>query len=205
MPSIGRIIDTIRGRIQIDDSIIKSNSPLLLHISDTPSQFYPELNRIIKLINPEYIIHTGDLADNIKIELSDSVLAKYQHEVKKLLKILNSSNVENIHVTLGNHDNYDIIKKDKGKLQIYDEIGDVEINGGKFVFSHYSDYLDKEDADVYMFGHNIEEKTQITKSGIYLNGIISINIVNLDTMEVECIRYPLGTDSSRLNGRRIRI
>ncbi|HZJ99810.1 MAG TPA: metallophosphoesterase [Tissierellaceae bacterium] len=205
MRNFGKFMDFIRRRSQISESLINDNSPLLLHISDTPSQFYPELSRIINLINPEYIIHTGDLADNIKIELSSGLLSKYQYEVNKLLEMLNTSDVKNILISLGNHDNYDIINENKGKLQIYNEIGEVEIRDNKFVFSHYSDYISKKDADVYMFGHNPDIKTRITDSGIYLNGMPAINIINLNTLEVECIEYPYGTNSLRFNQKRIRI
>lgn len=205
MLNFNKFIDIIIGRVNIDNSFISNNPNLLLHISDTPSQFYPELKRIIKLINPIYVIHTGDLADNVKIEFSPSLLTKYKYEVNKLLNILNSANTDNIHITIGNHDNYDFIDENKGKLKIYNEIGDININNTKFVFSHYWEYLEQKKADIYLFGHNINPKTSITESGIYLNGVISINVINLDTMEVKSIKYPFGTDSARLKRNRIRL
>lgn len=205
MLKLNKLIDIIRGRIHIDNSVTLNNSPLLLHISDTPSQFYPELSRIIKLLDPKYIIHTGDLADNIKTEFSPSLSTKYQYEAKKILLMLNSSGVENIYISLGNHDDYNFVDKNKGKLQIYDKVGEVNINNTKFAFSHYSDYLKQIDADVYLFGHNIEPKTSFSDLGIYLNGINSINVINLDTLLVKCIKYPFGTDSARMNQTGIRI
>lgn len=182
-----------------------NNSNLLLHISDTPSQFYPELKRIINLIGPRYIIHTGDLADNIKTEFSASLLTKYKYEAKKLLNILNSANTENTYITIGNHDNYDFVDENKGKLQVYSKMGEIDINNTKFAFSHYWDYVKEEKADIYLFGHDIEQKTLITDSGIYLNGIISINLINLDTMEVKSIKYPFGTNAARMNKKRIKL
>lgn len=205
MTKLNKFVNNIRGRVHLDNSLHSNNSPLLLHISDTPSGFYPELNRIIKLIEPAYIIHTGDLADNIKTELAPSLLTKYKYEVAKLLAILNSANTENIYVSIGNHDDYDFLDQNKGKLKIYNKIGELNIQDTKFAFSHYWNYLKKQEADIFLFGHNIEQKNLITESGIYLNGIISINIINLDTLEVKSIKYPLGTDSARLKKNMIRI
>lgn len=203
MINFTKFIDKILGRPNMDDSLTSEDSNLLLHISDTPSQFYPELKRIIKLIDPRYIIHTGDLADNIKTEFSPSLLTKYKYEAKKILNILNSSNTEDIYITIGNHDNYDFIDKNKGKLNVYTEMGEININNTKFVFSHYCDYLKQEKADIYLFGHDIEPKSLITESGIYLNGVISINVINLDTLEIMSIKYPIGTDSARMSRNRI--
>lgn len=205
MMKFNKFINAIRGRVDLHDSLNKDSSPILLHISDTPSGFYPELARIIKLIQPDYIIHTGDLADNIKAEFSPSLLTKYKYEVAKLLKILNSSSTENIYVTIGNHDDYDFLEENKGKIKVYNELGELNIRDTKYIFSHYWKYLKKKEADIFLFGHNIEKETMITDSGIYLNGILSINIVNLDTLEVKTIKYPIGTNSARLKQNMIRI
>lgn len=205
MVTFNKFFNAILGRSHIDSSLISNNSPLLLHISDTPSQFYPKLNRIIKILEPKYIIHTGDLADNLKTELSPSLFVQYQREVKKLLALLNSSNTENIHLTMGNHDDYHFVDKHSGKLEIHDAIGELYINEAKFIFSHYSDYLKERDADVYLFGHSPKHETQVTESGIYLNGINSINIINLDTLAVDFLKYPYGTNPARTEHRRIKI
>lgn len=203
MLNLNKFIDEIIGRVALDNSLTSNNSNLLLHISDTPSQFYPELKRIIKLIVPKYIVHTGDLADNIKTELSPSLLTKYKYEAKKILNILNSANTENIYIATGNHDDYNFIDENKGKIKVYTKIGEININNTKFAFSHYWDYLKEEKADIYLFGHDIEPKASITESGIYLNGVISINVINLDTLEIKSIKYPFGTDSARMNRNRI--
>lgn len=205
MLDFNKLIDKIIGRVDIDNFIAPNNSNILLHISDTPSQFYPELKRIIKLVDPQYIVHTGDLADNIKTELSPSLMTKYKYEVKKLLDILNSANTDNIYITVGNHDDYDFLDENKGKLEIYSKMGQININNTKFAFSHYWDYLKEHNSDIYLFGHDINPETVITESGIYLNGVISINVINLDTMEVSSIKYPFGTDSARTNRNRIKL
>ncbi|MDY0234823.1 MAG: metallophosphoesterase [Gudongella sp.] len=205
MQKFNKLFDSLRGRIDINNSLVLNKNPLLLHISDTPSQFYPELKRIIKLINPQYIIHTGDLADNIKCEFKPSLLTKYKHEVKKLLKILNSSNTENIYLTLGNHDDYDFINKNKGRMKLYENVGEISINSLKLLFSHYPDYIKTTPADIYLFGHDIVPQSVFSDLYISLNGVNSINIINLETLEITCLNYPLGTNEARLNKNKIGI
>ena len=41
--------------------------PILLHISDTPDDIYNYIFRLINILKPQFVIHTGDLADNIKL------------------------------------------------------------------------------------------------------------------------------------------
>lgn len=206
MPTLNKILDALRGRIEIDDSLIINKSPLLLHISDTPSQFYPELKRIIKVLDPLYIIHTGDLADNLKCEFKPSLLIKYRHEVKKLLKILNESNAEKVYLALGNHDDYDFIYDNKGRLEICNDACELKFdNIDKLVFSHYPDSIKKPHADIYLFGHDIKPESVFSDLYISLNGINSINIINLETLEITCLKYPLGTDDARLNKNKIGI
>ncbi len=203
MSKFNKAIDALRGRVDINDSLISNKSPLLLHISDTPSQFYPELKRIINLINPEYIIHTGDLADNLKCEFKPSLLMKYRYEVKKLLKILNKSSAEKIYLALGNHDDYDFISDNKGRLEVYSDVGELEFNNIKLVYSHYPEYIKNPHADIYLFGHDIKPESVFSDLYISLNGVNSINIINLETLEIQCLNYPMGTNSARLNKNKI--
>ena len=204
MSKFNKVIDALRGRVDINDSLISNKSPLLLHISDTPSQFYPELKRIINMINPEYIIHTGDLADNIKCEFKPSLLVKYRYEVKKLLKILNKSSAKKIYLALGNHDDHDFIKDNKGRLEVCTDACELEFNNiNKLVFSHYPHSIKTPHADIYLFGHNIEPESIFSDLYISLNGVNSINIINLETLEIQCLNYPMGTNSARLNKNKI--
>lgn len=206
MPSFSKAINALMGRVDISDSLILNKSPLLLHISDTPSQFYPELKRIISLLQPQYIIHTGDLADNIKCELRPSLLVKYRYEVKKLLKILNESSAKEVYLALGNHDDFDFVRDNRGRLEVCKDECEISFeNITRLIFSHYPQYTKKTKSGIYLFGHDIEPKTYISDSYISLNGINSINIINLDSLEIFFIDYPLGTDEARLNKNKMGI
>ncbi|CDF58680.1 metallophosphoesterase [Thermobrachium celere] len=67
----------ISGKIYIPSSLLKVRNTIL-HISDTPSNIYPELIRLVKKLSPDYIIHTGDVVDNIKLELYPFKLKEYE-------------------------------------------------------------------------------------------------------------------------------
>lgn len=203
MHILKEIIHGILGRSRLDLATIHSDHHRLLHISDTPSQFYSELGRIINKLKPEYIIHTGDLADNIKIGNYRSAMQKYRYEAKKLLRIMQNSKAKMVLLSLGNHDDLDFISSHSKGLQVFDKPGIIELEGRKIAFSHYGSELENIQADIRLFGHDLEQINKIESSTLDLNGVISINLVDLVTLEVERINYPVGTDDARLNRKKI--
>ncbi|HHI00115.1 MAG TPA: metallophosphoesterase, partial [Thermococcus litoralis] len=46
--------------------LLESGEAKIMHISDTPDNIYPFILNLIEKSRPDYIIHTGDLVDNIK-------------------------------------------------------------------------------------------------------------------------------------------
>lgn len=205
MVIIKNMINVIFGRAKLDHTSILDDHPRLLHISDTPSQFYPELKRILKELEPDYIIHTGDLADNIKIGLYQSSFHRYKREVSILLKILQDSKAKKIVLSLGNHDDYDYVRKHSGRLMVFEGLGKLEFEGVKIAFSHYYSDLKDLPADIRLYGHDIDSTEDNKNSGMDLNGIASMSLIDLITLEVVKIEYPFGTDNSRLNRNKLGI
>lgn len=205
MAIIKNIINLLFGRTILDDASKFDDHPRLFHISDTPSQFYPELKRILSELEPDYIIHTGDLADNIKIGLYKSSFHRYKHEVRILLKILHESKAKEIVLTLGNHDDYDFVSKHKGRLMVFEGPGELEIEGVKVAFSHYYSDLKGLSADIRLYGHDLDSAVDDKNSEKDLNGIVSMSLIDLVTLEVKRIEYPFGIDNSRLNRNKLGI
>jgi hypothetical protein len=50
---------------------------MMLHVSDTPFAFYRCLERIIDILLPPCILHTGDFVDEIKLEQTKRDLGLY--------------------------------------------------------------------------------------------------------------------------------
>ncbi|MGM0396336.1 MAG: metallophosphoesterase [Bacillota bacterium] len=198
-------VNIILGRVIIDPKLTESAGSKLLHISDTPSSIYPEIKRIVKVLKPDYIIHTGDIADNLKLELYPSYLSRYRHEARKILEILNSSSAKRVIISLGNHDDPEFVKENAGRIEIIEEMKLISINDVKFAVSHYSEYLTDVDADFYLFGHDLSINSQVVGDKKYLNGISAIHLIDLHSLHVEEIGYPLVTDSERLKRRKTKL
>lgn len=169
--------------------------PILLHISDTPVDIYNYIFRVIEILKPEYIIHTGDLADNIKLEINPNRIGCYNKGVTKLIEGLEKNDTSKVYYVLGNHDNYQTVSQLTQKGIILDE-GPLTINDCKFTVGHYhKDYSYQ--ADFNLFGHS-PEPNHYRKDGTYgLNGLLNINIIDLSNKKVYHLDYPIGTNSAR--------
>lgn len=161
----------------------------LLHISDTPERAYPRIAYLIEELHPEYIVHTGDLVDNIKLERRPDLKPLYVGGVRKLARILKGSGAA-LYIVLGNEDDPEILKEYFGDSVV--EPGTVvEIEGTKFALGHKPEDVANLDADFRLYGHNFK----VIPKG--LNGLKSINIVFLPSKRVVKIGYPPGTDTHR--------
>src|SRR5699024_3162657 len=83
--------------------------PILLHIRDTPVQVYNYIFRLIDIVKPDFIIHTGDMADNIKLEMNRNRIDCYSKGATKLIDGLEKNTTSEIYYVLGNHDNHNTI------------------------------------------------------------------------------------------------
>ena len=170
--------------------------PFLLHISDTPEEIYPYLIKVIKIINPQYIVHTGDIVDNIKLEFFKNQKIAYQKELIKFIKNLEATGVNNIYYTVGNHDDGDLLASiiTCGKVLMKDET--FLIREILFYASHYYQE-NRPKANYHLFGHSFEPKNKKERNEILLNGLINMNIIDLSTGKIFNGTYPLGTNRFR--------
>ncbi len=188
----------------MDLTELNLSHPLLLHVSDTPSIFFSELSRIIRLVNPDIIIHTGDLVDNIKLQLYPGAIRHYEREVLSLIKILQYSSAREIHISIGNHDASEYIHSKAGRILVHDTPHLIRPNGYDIAFDHYLHNLESLKANLYLYGHDLSEAPQKTES-VYLNGISTLNIIDLIDHRIYRYAYPWGIDDARLNKKSIGI
>jgi predicted phosphodiesterase len=184
------------GQVTIPKMVLDRNEHILLHISDTPSNFYGGLKKLIKQISPEYIIHTGDFVDDVKLEIRPYKLWLYKKKAIKLLKILEASDAQEIHIVLGNHDDRDVLMLHAVQSKI-SEIKSLIIENQSFNISHYSHARFEEPASFHLFGHDLSMESSFDSQCWHLNGISAINIIFLDSGAVITLPYPYGTDSAR--------
>lgn len=200
-----RIICDFLGWIYIPTEILDNKEKKLLHISDTPVHIFPGIKKLINTLKPEYIIHTGDMVDNLKIEIYPQKINEYSYHVRKLIRILENSSAEKIIITLGNHDHKGIVE-DFAKRSVVAEYEYLtKISGNSFHMSHYAQDIIENPADYNLFGHDLSIRTSEMDNKIYLNGISNINIIALNSMKIFYSPYPWGTDDLRLCKGRIKL
>lgn len=196
--SLKQILCFFGGYVYMPDEALHINGKKLLHISDTPVTFFNELDRVIKKIKPDYIVHTGDLVDNIKLQMYPLSIYRYENYIKSLLRIMENSQAEAIYLALGNHDSKEMIQKHNGRCRVIDLCEDIFVEGVKFRISHYAREILKEPKDFNLFGHDLSLKSSHEDGKQFFNGITSINIIELDSLKHHLLYYPYGTDDARL-------
>jgi predicted MPP superfamily phosphohydrolase len=175
----------------------------LLHISDTPDSFFDELSRLIKILQPDYIIHTGDLVDNIKLEIYPGSVDRYRQQVKKLITQLEASSAQGIYMVMGNHDNLEEVQKLCSRSHILAEAKIVNIEGTTFALAHNAAQLPGLPAPFCLFGHNLKQKSGYADGRVFLNGISNIHLIELESLQYYSYPYPAGTDNDRLGKGKI--
>lgn len=197
------IVNTIKkifGSIIYDNSILHEGVKVL-HITDTPTTSYGAIINLIEALKPDFIIHTGDLADNIKLELYPEKIDLYNKKVKKFLLKLESFDCER-YIAIGNHDNPIFIKKVLEKTQVVETYKEIRICNKNFLITHkLEDILNEEkviqSSDYILHGHSFSD-VQVSKHIKVLNGLESIYLIYPETNRIYQIEYPIGTNDSRM-------
>ncbi len=160
--------------------------PWLLHVSDTPVSFYRPLKQLIRLLAPRAIIHTGDLADNVKIDLSPEDLPLYRRRVHTLGSFLDSPRT---YIVLGNHDNLREAARAFPQSTLFAKSRILSLEGVTFGISHRVEDLPERRADFYLYGHNDASPPEKI-ADLCRNGLEKIHCCNLRTGEWRFFDYP---------------
>ena len=201
MRKVKQGVYSIFGRIYIPEEIL-GKSDLLLHISDTPSQVFPAVRKLIRKLKPKVIIHTGDLSDDIKLEFNENLMKDFAREAKKIIRIMEFSSAVDIYIAMGNHDKFREVEKLKERSVLAETGKIVKIGDYDFHFSHYYEDVITEPKDYNLYGHNPLMKNHKVRNRWFLNGVSSINVIDLSTGKVHELRYPWGTDDYRYRRRK---
>ncbi|MCC5911701.1 MAG: metallophosphoesterase [Clostridiaceae bacterium] len=186
----------------ISQEIQDSKGPLLLHISDTPEEIHSYIIRCIHALRPTYIIHTGDIVDNIKLEIAPHELGDYKKELYKFIKKLEGVTDATIYYAIGNHDLYEEVRRVAEKGIPLKE-GSIMIEGLNFYISHYH-VESSQRVGYHLFGHSFEPHHYQLEDEIGLNGLNSMNIIDLSTEKIYHLPYPIATNTFRkMENRRI--
>ncbi|WP_129723029.1 metallophosphoesterase family protein [Xylanivirga thermophila] len=192
------------GQIYIPYDLKNSKKHKILHISDTPYNIYAPLNRLIKALKPDVIVHTGDMVDDIKLEICPYKIDVYKKSVRRLIRILENSGAQSIYIVPGNHDDGKYIKKEAPSFNIIAEGTLISIGDMSFCLSH--DGCNIIDGAMYnLYGHSKNIRTTKAGGSYYLNGIEHIHVLLYPDEEVYYLPYPIGTNDARFNRCKISI
>ena len=139
------------GELKIPEGAFGIKGKRLLHIGDTDSQDYPFYKRLIEETKPDVILHTGDIADEVKVGRIEGVRYEYKTKIKFILSVLRDSGARVIIVT-GNNDVAEDIREIVPTAEIYPTNTEITIDGVACRVGHeaFSMTYDKKWA---FFGH----------------------------------------------------
>lgn len=197
------LINTIKkifGSIIYDDMIIHEGIKVL-HITDTPTTGYGAIIKLINKVAPDYIIHTGDLADNIKLEIYPEKIDLYKKKVKNFLLTLDRMDCKS-YIVIGNHDDPSFINELLASVEVVEAFKQINICNKNFLITHKLEDIISEDAliessDYILHGHSFYDEKFNDHTKV-LNGLEGIYLIYPEEEKIYYIDYPVGTNDSRM-------
>ena len=107
----------------------------ILHIGDTFSIDFPHVFKIIDMVKPDVIIHTGDMVEEVKAGRKPEVRYEYISKVKSLLEHMKNSGARII-IVPGNNDLPDELVKMLPNAEFYPENTVLTFDGVECRVSH---------------------------------------------------------------------
>lgn len=188
---------SLLGRIHVPRELLENREKKVLHLSDTPSVIFPGIRRLIELVKPDYIIHTGDLADELKIGNNPNLIREYVRLMPKIVRIMEESAAEKVVITLGNQDDEVAVRETSMRSTVMGSSGILEIEGIRFQVGHFPGDVQENPGEFNLFGHNLELTSHREKGQVFLNGVQNIHVITLESKKVFSLRYPGSTNDYR--------
>ena len=162
----------------------------ILHIGDTHSAYYPFCKQVIRLIQPDIIIHTGDSADEMKVGWDLGAKESYLAKVRVLMDILKESG-STVYWNTGNNDLPEEVAKIAPFVHIVEPDTVLQIGGQNICVTHSREQITKE-ADMYLYGHARRAETfeQEFGSTWHLNCLWSFHLCVLPQKTLYRIQRP---------------
>ncbi len=174
--------------IEIPEKLREEKAVKLLHIGDTHSATYLYYKKLIRLVKPDIIVHTGDSADEVKVGRMPGTEEEYLDKVQELLDILEGANCK-VYWIPGNNDLPEEIAKRAPFIEIVQPNTVLNIEGVDICVSHMKKHLTKQ-ADVCLYGHGRRaetaelEKRMPGSDTLYLNVMWNSYVLTLPQIEL---------------------
>jgi len=188
------IIRFFENGISLPQQLLSSGEFKVLHISDTPSPIYHAINSMLVQLKPDMIVHTGDIADEIKLGDNPGFLEQYGRTAGPFIKNLSQSTAK-LYIIPGNHDSIPLIESNAPPGSLISPGSVIDVRGHAFGMAHYLTDL-PEGAEYNLYGHNLDTP-EMQGDACLLNGVTSINVILLPSGKTFRLRYPYGTNRYR--------
>lgn len=202
---IESVMDFVRmgmGQVIVPKMLKVENTPRILHLADTPSHIFPAIKRLIETIKPEIIIHTGDMVDDIKLEIYPGQVERYNKKLKTLSAIFSESGARCI-IAIGNHDDEACVRSQFSDAHIVTTCEIMDLYGIAFAIGHKPKEVTVLDAEIYCYGHSLElPVSPVQTHALYANGIHYIYVFEPEIGMHYKLNYPSGTNDYRLCKRK---
>lgn len=142
------------GEISIPEGFENIKGTKILHIGDTCSWDYPYYKKLIETVKPDYLIHTGDMADEVKAGRIPEVRSEYLEKTKVILDIMKNSGAKQVFIHFGNNDLPREISEAAPWAKIAALNSDITLNGETFRLCHRVSDLTYEQR-VMFYGHGL--------------------------------------------------
>ncbi|HCL79013.1 MAG TPA: hypothetical protein DIC53_03485 [Synergistaceae bacterium] len=188
--------------IYVPEELRALRGEVLLHLSDTPSSMYGGLQKLLALLEPRWVVLTGDLADDIKLEIRPGLLPVYREKMKALADVLSSVPACRSVIVTGNHDDERVVRTSFPKAVVLNRKGRCDADGLELNLSHDFGGLERPYGPLNLFGHNVT-RSDFTEGGRrFLNGLVALHAVHIPTGRVFSLPYPKYVNDDRMLRRK---
>ncbi len=192
-----RLLTRITDSLYIPEDVLALGGRLIVHVSDTPSTFYRELRGLISRLEPVALIHTGDMADEVKIGLCPRLLPWYERKLSGLADALRILPPERVILVSGNHDDPVALRRTFPDSPLFDGQGEIVVHDIELGLSHDFHGIRTPPKRFNLYGHDDFRFDSGERDTRFLNGISDINCIDVLTGDVYSIPYPAYVDKDR--------
>jgi hypothetical protein len=197
-----RLLSRITDSLYIPEDLLPLRGRLVVHVSDTPSTFYRDLKGFIARVSPVALIHTGDVADDVKIGLCPRLLPWYVGKLAVLSAAIRSLPPERVFFVAGNHDHVPSMLVAFPGSSVFERGTTVRLDGLEIAMSHEITGLPVPPARFNLFGHDASRGDSDGPERFFLNGVLGVNCIDVATGDAYSIPYPSYVDRDRSRMRK---
>ena len=163
----GNSLIYLDNKSKFDQAIVDAKSFLqsnkgtkVLHISDTHSANYGYYQKLFEELRPDVIIHTGDLADELKAGRIEAMRPYWKEAAPVVIKMMERTPARVI-IVPGNNDIEDVLSGLVERAEVMPRNTVLPLGGKKFLLCHELNRLDESiEADVCLYGHGLTGETR---------------------------------------------